>query len=793
MNKQKIKTVLLIFIGVLLSGFLVFLTVFFGWMRDLPDIDLQKLEENSGVSMIYDKNDKFITNYSYGINQEWVDIDKMPEKLKDAFIAIEDKNFYKHHGIYTKRFVGAILGQLTGLADYGGSTITQQLVKNVYLTPELSYKRKAQEYVLTKKIERKLSKDQILEAYMNVIYTGGQNYGVKAAATDYFNKDLNSLNLKEVALIAGLAQSPNGYNPKINKANNQLNKSEKRANDVLFAMHEQGKISDAEYEEALAMPLNVNENKSKVALYPYPHFIEYMINEVATDISNQSEGSIPPSKVKENLLNGGYKIYTNLDTLAQSSMQDSFKNYASYPEIISYDKNKLGEQRAEAAGVVIDRGSGGICAIVGSRELPTQQSSYNRAVMSLQPMASTLKPLSIFAPCIESGLGSGSIELDMKLPIVGYDNNGYPGGVVSNKPMSMSESLATSHNVSAARFLYKNVGDELSLEYLYKMNIKPDRIKKSGQSLVLGTSNSTVMETARAYSVFINNGDFIEPKTYRSVVDKDGNVIIDASKIQVKRKVFSPSTVYIMNEMFKNEVTSGTGKAAKIKNITTGGKTGTHEDRVVSYAGLSPYYLSVVRISNDNYLPMKNAWGGTNAAGLFSMYMSKIHEGMKDKDIQSISMDKAGVEKIEVSVISGLRSTGATKEMGLSKYEFYKKGTAPKANDNTAVAVCGWTGNLADAECYKNKYVKYKIYAGPGTVLAGINPNLLKLPVKAEIVTSMPKAGGHKSYRPKKNIKPKINIKENNSSHNSSTNKPKKVESIFNFSSNQNINSILED
>lgn len=750
---KKLKMFLLVLLGLVISFSAVFGIIFLNWMKDLPDLDISKLQEVSVASLIYDKNNNLVTSYSYGINQEWANDDEIPPLLKEAFISIEDKDFYKHNGIYTKRFVAAILGQITGLADFGGSTITQQLIKNVYLTPELSYKRKAQEFVLAKKIEKKISKDEILNAYMNVIYMGGQNYGIKAAAKDYFNKDLKDLTLKEMALIAGLAKSPNGYNPKRNLEKGDLTPSNTRANDVLFTMHQQGKITDDAYENAIKEEFVVNPNKIEKGLYPYPHFIDYMINEVAYDMAKkEGDLSLIPN-IKAKLREGGYKIYTNLDPKAQVSLQDSLLNYKNYPEIINYDKEKLGEQRAEAASVIIDRSTGGICAIAGGRDLPKIESSYNRAVHSAQPVGSIIKPLSIFAPSIEKGLGSGSVELDYRLPINGYDNNKWPGGPVDNRPMSMRVSMDKSHNVSAARFLYNTVGDELSMEYLYKLGVKPSRIKKTGQSLVLGTSDSTVMEMARAYSVFINNGKYIEPKTYSKVEDNEGNVLLDAKDFQVTRNVFAPSTVFIMNEMFKSEATNGTGVGAKINGITTGGKTGTHEDRVVTYAGISPYYLSVVRVSNDNYLQMKNAWGGTTAAGLFKDYMNKIHNGLKDKDIQTISMADANVEMVEVSSLSGKVSTGATRDLKLSRNEFYKKGTAPKDSDNTVIAVCGITGNLANNECYKAKHVKYKIFAGQGSILSGLD--LKNIGVNAEIVYEMPKQGGHTEWKKKEDKKQK--------------------------------------
>lgn len=740
-----LQTIFMVLIGLVVSGLLIFGLIFLNWLEDLPELDLNKLNDASAGTLIYDKNDNFITTYSYGVNKEWTNSEEIPKALKDAVVAIEDKNFYKHKGIYYKRLLGATLGQITGKGDYGGSTITQQLIKNVYLTAEVSYKRKAQELILARKLEKKLTKDEILTSYLNVIYMGGNNYGVKSAAKSYFGKELNELNLKEIALIAGLPKNPNGYNPKRNLKRNTLDRSYKRAETVLYVMHEQGKISDNEYEKALKEEFVINDKENKASMYPHPHFIEYMINEIAYDMAKQKGDMSKIPNIKEDLLSGGYIIHSNMDLKAQNILEESVHNYKNYPDIIKYDKNKFGEQVAEAASVIIDRESGGICAIVGGRDVPQKKSTYNRAVHSMQPVGSIVKPLSIFAPAIDKGMGSGNTELDIRTPIIGYDDNKYPGGTISGIPLTMRKTMDLSRNVAAARFLYDYVGDDLSLEYLYKMGIKASRPRKTGQSLVLGNFDSTVMEMARAYSVFINNGKYVEPKTYKTVTDKQGNVILDASDYQYKREVFNKSTVYIMNEMFKSEANEGTGLKARVKGITTGGKTGTHEDRVITYAGMTPYYLSVVRISNDKYLSMQNAWGGVQAAGLFSDYMTKLHSGLKDKAFQSINIEEAGVKKVKVSKLNGKLATAGTDALGLSTMEYYKN--PPKEEDNTVIAVCERSGNLVDQTCFKEKCVKYKLFAGKGSGLEQISDESLKQIVKTEILREMPKPGGHKKLQ----------------------------------------------
>lgn len=764
------KTLLYIFLGLILSFSLVSSVIFLNWIHDVPDLDLSKLEEVSQASIIYDKDGNVVTSYSSGVNKQWANSDEIPDQLKEAFISIEDKAFYDHHGIYTKRFLGAVLGQLTGRGDYGGSTITQQLIKNVYLTPEVSYKRKAQEMFLAKKLERSTNKDKILESYMNVIYLGGPNYGVKSAALDYFGKDLKDLSLKECALIAGLAKNPNGFNPKSNLEKGDMSPSYKRADDVLFAMHEQGKISDDDYKKALDEKFTINQKEIKQNLYPYPHFIEYMISEVAKDltIANGLEPNDSNIAIQQNaLLNGGYKIYSSLDTKAQESLQKSVHEFTGYPEIV-------GEGRAEAAAVVINNEDYNVVAMVGGRDVPNAKASYNRATHSSQPVGSIIKPLSIFGPSVDNGCGSGTLGLDYRTGINGYDNNSYPGGVCSNKPMTMREALMTSNNIPAARFLYQYVGPDLSKDYLVRMGINNDRTIPSSQSLVLGTSNATVLEMAKAYTVFSNNGEYLEPKTYTKVEDKNGNILLDEKDFREKRRVFDKSTAWILTDMMVSEVLGGTGKKAQVTNMTTGGKTGTHEDRVVTYAGMTPYYTSVVRISNDNYLPMKNAWGGTNAASLFSKYMTEINNGLANKNIQKISQEDAGVSKVAVSKVSGDLSNDYVKYAGLESYEYYKKGSEPKNKDGLVIPVCKYHGGLADKTCWDNKHVEYKVYCGPGTIYAGLDRNNVLKGIPNAIF-EMPTAKKHIRSKPKRSTTRKSKVK-NRKTEQSSENTTENIE-----------------
>ncbi|MBQ1319530.1 MAG: transglycosylase domain-containing protein, partial [Solobacterium sp.] len=566
-------------------------------LEDVPELDLYQLRDYSMATQLYDINGNFVAEYQANENVDWAYIDEVPQHLKDAFISIEDKRFYKHHGLDLPRFLNAVWGQLTHTSSHGGSTITQQVIKNTYLTQEVTYKRKIQEIYLALKLERELDKDQILEVYMNTIFYGDSNYGIKVAAWDYFGKTLDELTLRECAILAGLAQSPNEYNPRLNMLKGDMGPTNYRANTVLYAMHENGVITDEEYEEALNDTLVVREATSKGELYQYPAYVEYAVEDVAKALLVKEGKELTDSAIaakKALMRQAGYRITLGIDTNIQQILQDSVATFNGYP----YARDG---SMVEASAVVIDQHTGRVVAMVGSREVPTEPEVLNRATDSLQPVGSSMKPLAVYAPALEEGCYPGTTVMDIKEDIPGYGiDNDYPNGPVTGGAITMREALELSHNVAAARFMLEKVGVERSFEYLLQEGFDEAHLDHTPAGLALGAVSVTTLEMAGAYATLANGGIYIQPHAYVEVLDRNGNVLLSEDDV-VTRRVFAETTAWLITDMMHTNMIGGLGVEANLRTMTCAGKTGTHEDKTITFGGYTPYYTSFLRISSDSY------------------------------------------------------------------------------------------------------------------------------------------------------------------------------------------------
>jgi len=521
-----------------------------------PPLDLAKIEDQSQTTFIYDQDGNLITEYFGLENRVWATLDEIPDMLQKAFIAIEDKRFEKHKGIDPIRIAGAFINNLKGGHTQGGSTITQQLVKTLYLTPEKSYTRKIQEVYLAMKLEREFSKEQILEAYLNTINFEEGNYGVKAAAKDYFGKELDELTLKEMAVLAGLVKNPSAYNPRRNYHGSEDRRhiTEERAELVLKSMLENGFITDQQYEEAKSEELQVVKEATRLKLYDMAPFIEYAIYEVRDAIiklkgwENDKEGR---QKADEFIYNNGLKIYTTLDRNIQRIVEDTVYNWEDYPQLQGEDDSALPQPQATA--VVMDN-NGHIKALVGGRAAPTNKRELNRAMTPLM-MGSTIKPISVYGPALEEGASPATIYHNIPVKIEGWDAKqdfpkNYGGGSYSG-PTTMREGLRRSLNIVAAQTLTYDVGFETSKTYLEGLGVDPSHIQVNGSGLALGTSAITPVELAGAYSAIANGGVYNEPISVLKVVDKDGNILIDRTQNRVQRKIFSERTSWMLIALCK--------------------------------------------------------------------------------------------------------------------------------------------------------------------------------------------------------------------------------------------------
>lgn len=654
-------------------------------LRGIPDLDLSKRINYSQASELYDQDGNYLMSYGTAENIDWVSIDDTPENLQNAFIAIEDKRFYSHHGIDIKRTAGAIWGQLTGTASYGGSTITQQLIKNQFLSNERTYKRKIQEWALALQIERKLSKKEILEWYMNTCFMGGNTYGIGRAAQAFFGKSVSDLTLRECAAIAGTVQAPNLYSPRESWRNGDMSACNERTDTVLYAMHDQGMITDAEFKNALNESLTINEAYTDPVSVQYgdtyydnAYFIDYALKQTA---QKMAEADYPDTDITDEILNeeteklknGGYKIYLTIDTDMQKTVQDIISSYRGYPS------TKTG-QPVEASAIVEDQHTGELKAIIGGRNKATTIGGFNRAIDSTQGVGSSIKPLSVYAPALELGDYPGSVVLDTAEKIEGYDTEqGYPDGAKTGGPITMRRALELSHNTPAVRFLLQDVTIDKSAGFLEDMGFDPDHISKTASGLALGATDVTTLEMTAGYATLANGGMYIEPHAFTRIEDRNGNVVLDDSMFE-SRRVFDESTAWLITDMLETNMTEGLGTRARLANVKSAAKTGTNEDKVVSLGGYTAYYTSFLRISMDDYTGMRNATAFANASPLWKSYMDAIHNGDEfdpDKDIQDVTAEQLGIEQYYVCSNSGLLATDTCRNAGYAHMEYATSGSAP--------------------------------------------------------------------------------------------------------------------
>lgn len=618
-------------------------------LEGMPGLDISKEAEYSQATILYDVNGNELYQYRSNENIDWATFDEIPQKLKDAFIAIEDRRFYEHPGIDLKRLSKAVIGQLTHTSNEGGSTITQQLIKNTHLSSEVSYKRKLQEIVLALTLEQNMSKDQILEWYMNIIYLGESNYGVKAAARNYFNKSLDELTTRECAMIAGLTQSPNRYNPRANYRDGDMIPTTERTNNVLWAMFDTEKISEEEYELALSEKLVLSEAPIRFKSYPYQDYSNYVIEDVATTLLRLEGTPVNDttlSQKRDELKNSGYRIETALNPSIQDKVQSAITNYTNYPRT----RDGLPVQ---ASTVIIEQKTGRVVALVSGRQESQVIDGFNRAVHSKQPVGSSIKPLSVYGPAIDMGYYPGSTIKDYPERIEGYNTDtGYPGGETNRSMLTIRRALELSHNIPAVRMILQ-VGLENSGYYMMRNGFNIDELSFSPAGMAMGADCVTTLEMTAGYATIANDGVYITPHPWIRVLDRFGNVVLDETVV-IRRQVFSERTAWLVTDMLTTNMTDGLGVHARLSNMSAAGKTGTHENKVVSFGGFTPYYTSFVRISSDSYSDLYGASSYRQATGLWKSYMDPIHAELEDKDLKLHSAEELGIEQYRVCSNTGM-------------------------------------------------------------------------------------------------------------------------------------------
>lgn len=701
-----------------------------------PTLDLAALDAQDKTSFVYDSEGNLITDYKGTEDRIMVSIDEIPEMLQNAFIAVEDARFYEHNGVDVKRIVGALVANFTSGSTQGGSTITQQLIKQTVLSSEQSYKRKLQEAYLAMELETRYTKKQILESYLNTIFLGGSYYGVRVAAYGYFGKELDQLTLRECAMLAGLTRSPNYYNPRSNfytrntEGSNTPDITNNRTDYVLRQMRENGLITAQQYNAALdrSTASVLEKSPASTDMYAYPHYVEYAISDVVDtflDLNGLEDTSANRYAMENKLRTGGYSVYLCLDTEIQEIVEDTLANWSDYPRLrdpsdkVYQSRNADGTyteiEQPQAAACVFDYRTGELKAIVGGRYKPTTRKTLNRASGMTMPVGSSIKPLTVYAPAIDLGASPASIAYNMPVPISGWkDSSGkdswpknYGGGGYKG-PQSFRSALRNSYNTAAAQILMTYVGVSRSVEYLHLMGIPDKNINADPFGLALGSSGITPVQMAVAFGTIANKGVYQQPLSFSRIVDSNGNVVVDMHQQQDRHQVFKPSTAYLVVDMLKEAVQSGTGTKAKISSQVVAGKTGTNSDsKGVFFTGMTGWYSASVWIGHDNYKALSSkATGGNAAAPLWQSFMEKIHKAknLDSREIIDGTPSDYNLVRVTTCGVSGQLATDACYN-DVNGYktitDYWSADSVPTAycSMHKSVSICTESGLLATDYC----------------------------------------------------------------------------------------------
>ena len=558
-------------------------------------------------------------------NRIWVDLEDIPDYLVKALVAIEDHRFYEHKGVDWYRTVGAMFTMLTGGDDsFGGSTITQQLIKNLTGNKEVTVQRKLIEIFQALEFEKKYDKDEIIEWYLNAVYFGEGCDGIYTAAQKYFGKEPSQLTLAESASIVGIVNLPTYYSPFYSEENNK-----ERQETVLRRMYELGYISYDEYEEAKNEQLVFTRSDNEVADQEiYSYYVEAVIKDVTEDLMEQK--GISQDTARQLLYNGGYRVYSCLDPYIQECVDNVYLDVENFPK--PYRAN---DQQLQSAMVIMDPYTGEVVAMSGGVGEKTGNLVLNRATDALRAPGSSFKPLAVYAPAIELGLITPSTLVNdaPREEVEMSQNQWYPNnsdfkyrGIID-----IATGVRLSLNTVAAQVLDK-LGLDASTNFLKNKlgitSLVPDDYNYASLALGELTNGISVLEMAQAYCTFDNSGIFTEARTYSRVTDAAGNIVLDNQpKTHVAMK---SSTATNITSLLFSAANYGTGSESIFSGQAIAGKTGTSSYNWNRwFAGYTPYYVGVVWTGFDQ--PEQMYVYGTPAAQVWRRVMQQVHAGLEYK------------------------------------------------------------------------------------------------------------------------------------------------------------------
>lgn len=683
----------------------------YGYIKTATPITDEELiaKASSKTTIIYDAKGNVIQKLTGKDNMdcEPVTDKEVPKYLKDAIISIEDERFYQHSGVDLQGVINAGIGFVKSIitgsseATRGGSTITQQVVKNITGDTRRSIERKVQEAYAAILLERKLEKWQILELYMNLGYWGNSCTGVQSASKKYFGKPVSELNLAQCALLAGITKNPAKYNP---FTENGRKNAKERQEVILGKMLELGKITQKEYDEAINADLGfVPKSESRSVSNVQSYFVDQVIVDVRNAL--MEELNISSTMANYMIYGGGLEIYTTMDPDIQADMDSVFTDDTYFPTDNKTAKRQM--EHPQAAMAILDVQNGQVKALYGGYGKKEANNTLSRASSSLmkrQP-GSTAKPITTYAPAIDMKLITAATVIDDK-PVymltgknsekaypTNYDNK-YDGLT------TIRNAIKNSVNVVAAVVWRDYLGADNSVEYLKKVGINKENEKYISLTLGGWEEGINPLQLAAAYLPFAHEGLYFEPTTFTLVKDSSGKELVNR-KTPEFHIAYSEQTAFIMTDMLK-EVTSGrtstyphSGTAyANVNEKTIGmpvaGKTGTTTSNIDKwFVGYTPYYVGAVWYGYDNSteaIPVQQS-EAYQAHKIFAAVMKKVHESLPKKDFEEMP---AGIVKKEICIYSGKVATDLCKHDprgNATKVEYFIKGTEPRDDDVCTVHV----------------------------------------------------------------------------------------------------------
>lgn len=630
------------------------------------------------TSIIYDINGNVITSLNGEKDSYYITGSEIPYLVKRAIVSVEDKSFYTHHGVDYKAVIRALWALIRnkGEITQGGSTITQQLAKNVFLTQEVTFERKLKEVFIAKELEKIYTKDQILEFYVNNIYFANGFYGIEAAAQGYFGKTAQELSLSEIAFLCAIPNNPNEYDPYVNPDN-----TIERRDRILNQMFEAGDIDlemlDDALEETITLVSNTENKNNYVETYVRHCAIIELMKQTGFEIKNEFNSeedeedynSLYNDLYKEystKLYTGGYRIFTSIDLTKQTLLQTAVnQRLMDYTEV-----NDEGIFKMQSSAVCIDNETGYVVAIVGGREQDFAGYTLNRAFQSFRQPGSSIKPILVYTPVFEMGYTPNTIVVDE--PITGGPKNA--NGAYTGS-MTVRQAVVSSTNTIAWK-LFDILSEEKGISYLLNMNFSKIVESDYVPAMALGgmTYGVSTLEMASAFSTLENDGVYRTPTCIRRITDADGNVIVEDTI--TTKTIYEENAARTMTDVLKGVLTGGTGTAYNITDAICAGKTGTTNDTNDSwFIGYSTYYTTAVWVGYDLPQTLDPNYGRISSGMIWKTYMEKIHEGLEIKDFSPF-IDETETDDETVTSRNQSTTTEETTEENQLYNENFSDGTS---------------------------------------------------------------------------------------------------------------------